>query len=266
VSPSNRCRVTGLRPTFGRVSRYGAMALSWSMDKIGPIARSVEDCAIVFDAMRGPDERDRTVTAYPFNYDARLDVKQLRVGYVKSAFAKERDNQVNDAETLRVLKALGIKLIPIELPDFPYDALTISLSAEAAAAFDELTRSNRDELLARQVKDAWPNAFRRARLIPAVEYIQANRIRTLAMQAMQDVLHTARIDVYLAPSFDDDLVRTNLTGHPAVVVPNGVTPQSTSSSITFTGQLYGEAKALAIAKAYQDATDFHLRVPQLSAN
>jgi Asp-tRNA(Asn)/Glu-tRNA(Gln) amidotransferase A subunit family amidase len=263
VSPSNRCRVTGLRPTFGRVSRYGAMALSWSMDKIGPICRSVEDCAIVFDAIRGVDGRDLTVTRYPFNYDARLDVTQLRVGYVKSAFATERDNQAHDAETLRVLKSLGIKLIPIELPDFPYEALTIILAAEAAAAFDELTRSNRDDLLARQVKDAWPNAFRRARLIPAVEYIQANRIRALAMQAMHDVLHAARIDVYLAPSFDDDLVRTNLTGHPAVAVPNGVTDQGQASSITFTGQLYGEATALAVAKAYQDATDFHRHHPDL---
>jgi Asp-tRNA(Asn)/Glu-tRNA(Gln) amidotransferase A subunit family amidase len=261
VSPSNRCRVTGLRPTFGRVSRYGAMALSWSMDKIGPICRSVEDCAIVFDAIRGLDGRDLTVTSYPFNYDANLDITPLCVGYVKSAFASERDNRSNDDETLRVLKSLGIKLIPIEPPDFPYEALTIILSAEAAAAFDELTRSNRDDLLARQVKDAWPNAFRRARLIPAVEYIQANRIRALAMQAMQAAMQ--RIDVYVAPSFDDDLTRTNLTGHPAVVVPNGVTAEGKSSSITFTGQLYGEAKTLAVAKVYQDATDFHQRHPDL---
>jgi Asp-tRNA(Asn)/Glu-tRNA(Gln) amidotransferase A subunit family amidase len=265
VSPSNRCRVTGLRPTFGRVSRYGAMALSWSMDKIGPMCRAVEDCAIVFDAMRGSDGRDLTVTDYPFNYDARSDVKQLRVGYVKSAFDKERENKANDGETLRVLKSLGIKLVLIELPDFPYDALNIILFAEAAAAFDELTRSNRDDRLARQVKDAWPNVFRRSRLIPAVEYVQANRVRVLAMQAMQQVLHS--VDVYVAPSFDEaDLTRTNLTGHPAVVVPNGVTGKGKSSSITFTGKLYGEAAALLLAKAYQEATDYHLRVPELSAN
>jgi Asp-tRNA(Asn)/Glu-tRNA(Gln) amidotransferase A subunit family amidase len=265
VSPSNRCRVTGLRPTFGRVSRYGAMALSWSMDKIGAMCRAVEDCAIVFDAIRGADGRDLTVTNYPFNYDARVDVKHLRVGYVKSAFDKERENKANDDETLRVLKALGIKLIPIELPEFPYDALTIILFAEAAAAFDELTRSNHDDLLARQVKDAWPNVFRRSRLIPAVEYVQANRIRTLAMQAMQQMMQ--KIDVYVAPSFDEaDLTRTNLTGHPAVVVPNGVTAQGHSSSITFTGRLYDEAAVLLVAKAYQDATEFHLRVPDLSTN
>lgn len=266
VSPANRCRVTGLRPTFGRVSRYGAMALSWSMDKIGPICRAAEDCAIVFDAIRGSDGRDLTVTDYAFNYDARLAVKQLRVGYVKSAFDKERENKANDDATLRVLKSLGIKLIPIESPEFPYDALTITLFAEAAAAFDELTRSNRDELLARQVKDAWPNVFRRSRLIPAVEYLQANRIRMLAMQAMRHMLDAARIDVYVAPSFDRDLICTNLTGHPAVVAPNGVTAKGLSSSITFTGRLYGEAAALSVAKAYQDATDFHLKVPDLSTN
>lgn len=262
VSPATRCRVTGLRPTFGRVSRYGAMALSWSMDKIGPLCRTVEDCAIVFDALRGPDGRDLTVTDYPFNYDAHLDVTQLRVGYVKTSFDKERENKANDDETRRVLKSLGIKLIPIELPDFPYEALTILLYAEAAAAFDEMTRSNRDDLLARQVKDAWPNVFRQSRLIPAVEYVQASRIRTLAMQAMQQVLQG--IDVYVVPSFDEsDLTRTNLTGHPAVVVPNGVTEQGHASSITFIGQLYGEAHALAVAKAYQDATDFHRRHPEL---
>ncbi|HTP10771.1 MAG TPA: amidase [Anaerolineae bacterium] len=265
VSPSNRCRVTGLRPTFGRVSRYGAMALSWSMDKIGPICRVVEDCAIVFAAICGSDGRDLTVTDYPFNYDTRVDVKQLRAGYLKSAFDKERENKANDDETLHVLKSLGIKLIPIELPEFPYDAMTIILFAEAAAAFDELTRSNRDDLLARQVKDAWPNVFRRSRLIPAVEYVQANRIRTLAMLAMQRVMQG--IDVYVAPSFGEaDLTRTNLTGHPAVVVPNGVTAKGHSSSITFTGQLYGEAAALSVAKAYQDATDYHLRIPNLTTN
>jgi Asp-tRNA(Asn)/Glu-tRNA(Gln) amidotransferase A subunit family amidase len=265
VSPSNRCRVTGLRPTFGRVSRYGAMALSWSMDKIGPMCRAAEDCAIVFDAIRGPDGRDLTVTEYPFNYDARLDVKRLRVGYLKNAFARKRENKANDDETLRVLKSLGFKLVPIELPKFPYEALTLILFAEAAAAFDELTRSNRDDLLARQVKEAWPNVFRRSRLIPAVEYVQANRVRTLAMQAMQQVMQN--IDVYVAPALDEaDLTRTNLTGHPAVVVPNGVTAKGHSSSITFTGKLYGEATALSAAEAYQDATDFHLRQPDLSTN
>lgn len=261
VSPSTRCRVTGLRPTFGRISRFGAMALSWTMDKLGPIARTVEDCAIIFDALRGPDGRDLTVTDYAFNYDARLDVRALRVGYVPRAFDQERDNKTNDDTSLAVLQSLGIRLIPIDLPALPVDVSAIVLVAEAAAAFDELTRSNRDDELARQVKDAWPNVFRHARLIPAVEYIQASRVRTQLMAAMRDRL--ADIDVYVAPSFDDNLILTNLTGHPAVVVPNGIDAKGHSSSLTFTGKLYGEAAALSLAKAYQDATKFHLRHPEL---
>lgn len=261
VSPSTRCRVTGLRPTFGRISRFGAMALSWTMDKLGPIARTVEDCAIIFDALRGPDGRDLTVTDYAFNYDARFDVRALRVGYVPRAFDQERDNKTNDDTSLAVLQSLGIRLIPIDLPALPVDVSAIVLVAEAAAAFDELTRSNRDDELARQVKDAWPNVFRHARLIPAVEYIQASRVRTQLMAAMRDRL--ADIDVYVAPSFDDNLILTNLTGHPAVVVPNGIDAKGHSSSLTFTGKLYGEAAALSLAKAYQDATKFHLRHPEL---
>ncbi|HEY4723234.1 MAG TPA: amidase, partial [Anaerolineae bacterium] len=262
VSPATRCRVTGLRPTFGRVSRYGAMALSWSMDKIGPMCRSVEDCAAVFDAIYGPDGQDLSVVDLPFNWDARIDATQLRLGYVKSAFEQERENRANDAQSLAVLKSLGFDLIPIALPELPIGALSLILNVEAAAAFDELTRSNRDDLLERQVKDAWPNVLRQSRLIPAVEYIQANRIRTLAMQAMAKLMND--IDVYVAPSFvGDNLLLTNLTGHPAVVVPNGVTEKGASSSITFTGKLYGEAAVLAVAKAYQDATDFHLQHPEM---
>lgn len=262
VSPCTQCRVTGLRPTFGRVSRYGAMALSWTMDKIGPIARAVEDCAIVFDALYGPDGRDATVTDYAFNYDAALDVRTLRVGYVKRAFEVERDNQVNDETSLAVLQSLGITLVPIDLPDLAVDKLGYLLMAEAAAAFDTLTRSGADDQLARQIKDAWPNVFRAARLIPAVEYVQANRLRTLAMQAMRDLM--TDVDVYVAPSFGNaNLMLTNLTGHPAVVVPNGVDAKGRSSSLTFTGRLYGEAATLSLAKAYQDATKFHLRHPEL---
>ncbi|MBI5566154.1 MAG: amidase [Chloroflexi bacterium] len=262
VSPCTRCRVTGLRPTFGRVSRFGVMALSWTMDKIGPIARSVEDCAIVFDAIYGPDDKDFTVTDYAFNYDATLEVKSLRVGYVTSAFEVERDNRVNDETSLAVLRSLGVNLIPIDLPDLPVDKLEHILMAEAAAAFDDLMRSNTDDQLARQVADAWPNVFRASRLIPAVEYVQANRLRILAMRAMRDLMDT--IDVYVAPSFhNSNLMLTNLTGHPAVVVPNGVDAKGNSSSITFTGRLYGEAAALSVAKAYQDATRFHQRQPTL---
>jgi Asp-tRNA(Asn)/Glu-tRNA(Gln) amidotransferase A subunit family amidase len=266
VSPSTRCGTTGLRPTFGRVSRHGAMALSWSMDKIGPICRSVEDCALVFDAICGPDGHDLSVVDAPFNWDASLDVKALRVGYVDSAFAEEREEQEEwrqfDLMTLDKLRSLGIELVPIELPDLPIESLSFVLNAEAAAAFDDLTRSNRDDLMVRQVRNAWPNVFRQARLIPAVEYINANRVRTLAMQAMAEIM--SKIDVYIAPSFvGSNLLLTNLTGHPSVVLPNGFREDGTPTSITFMGDLFAEARALAVARAYQEASDFHLRHPTL---
>jgi Asp-tRNA(Asn)/Glu-tRNA(Gln) amidotransferase A subunit family amidase len=266
VSPCTQCRVTGLRPTFGRISRHGAMSLSWTMDKIGPIARTVEDCALVFDAIYGPDGSDLTVTDYPFNWNPDLKINDLRIGYVKSAFEAEYDRKAQDELTLDVLRSLGLNLIPVSLPDYSaqtYEAVTIMLEVEAAAYFDDLTRSNRDDLLTRQIKDAWPNVFRQARLIPAVEYIQASRIRTRMMQDMAALMET--IDVYVAPSFGGhSLILTNLTGHPAVVVPNGVTEKGGSSSITFTGRLYGEAAALSVAKTYQDATDFHRQHPVIN--
>ena len=266
VSPCTVCGVTGLRPTFGRVSRYGAMALSWTMDKIGPICRSVEDCALVFNAIYGPDGKDSTVVDLPFNWDAGRGIKDLKIGYIKSAFEQERDDKesrANDEATLEVLRRLGLDLIPIELPDYPVDAIAFILSVEAAAAFDELTRSGRDDLLVRQIKNAWPNRFREARLIPAVEYIQANRLRTLVIKAMHELM--SDIDVYVAPSWvGNNLLLTNLTGHPAVVLPNGFNKKQEPTSITFNGKLYGESEALAVAKAYQDATAFHLKHPVLS--
>ena len=265
ISPSTVCGATGLRPTFGRVSRYGAMALSWSMDKIGPICREVEDCALVFNTIYGSDDRDRTVLDLPFNWDADREIKGLKIGYVKSAFEKDREDKqwkANDEATLDVLRSLDLDLIPIELPDYPIEAMELILNVEAAAAFDELTLSNRDDLLVRQIKDAWPNRFREARLVPAVEYIQANRLRTLLMKAMQEQM--SDIDVYVSPSWvGRNLLLTNLTGHPAVVVPNGFRKKRTPSSITFVGQLYGEDLVLAVAKAYQDATSFHLKHPIL---
>jgi Asp-tRNA(Asn)/Glu-tRNA(Gln) amidotransferase A subunit family amidase len=265
VSPCTVCGATGLRPTFGRVSRYGAMALSWTMDKIGPICRSVEDCALVFDAIYGPDGKDSTVVDLPFNWNAGRGVKGLKVGYIKSAFEQERKDKeakAHDQATLEVLRHLGLDLIPIELPDYPVDVMAFILGVEAAAAFDELTRSGRDDLLVRQIQNAWPNRFREARLIPAVEYIQANRLRTLVIKAMHELM--SDIDVYVAPSWEgDNLLLTNLTGHPAVVLPNGFNKEQEPTSITFTGKLYGESEVLAVAKAYQDVTGFHLKHPVL---
>lgn len=267
VSPSTRCGVTGLRPTFGRVSRHGAMALSWSMDKIGPMCRSVEDCAVVFNAIYGPDGLDDSVIELPFNWNPNVDIRKLRIGYVKSAFEEDRENkrwESNDEASLETFRSLGVKLIPIELPDYPIDAMSFILSAEAAAAFDELTRSNRDDLLVRQIQNAWPNVFRQARMIPAVEYIQANRVRTKVMQAMAELM--SDIDVYIVPSFvGSNLLLTNLTGHPCVVVPNGFTEEGSPTSISFVGKLFGEAETLAVAKAYQDATNFHLQHPKLGS-
>jgi Asp-tRNA(Asn)/Glu-tRNA(Gln) amidotransferase A subunit family amidase len=259
VSPSTRCGVTGLRPTYGRVSRAGAMALSWSMDKIGPICRTVEDCALVFDAISGPDGIDQTVVDLPFNYNPNVKLGQLRIGYLKDAFEKDTVNVANNEAVLAKLRELGAELIPVELPDHPVSNLSFILSAEAAAAFDELTRSGKDDLMVRQIKNAWPNVFRTSRFIPAVEYIQANRVRYLVIQAMAKMM--ADIDVYVAPSFGSNLLLTNLTGHPCVVVPNGFDKKGGPTSISFIGRLYDEATTLAVAKTYQDATDFHRRHP-----
>ncbi len=260
VSPSTRCGVTGLRPTFGRVSRTGAMALSWSMDKLGPLCRTVDDCAIVFGAIRGPDGLDQTVVDLPFNYNYQMDLNSLRIGYVKEAFEEDRPGKANDQAVLEALKELGAELMPIELPDYPIEDLAFILSAAAAAAFDELTRSGRDDLLVRQIRRAWPNSFRASRFIPAVEYIQANRARQQIIQELERIL--SEIDVYVCPSFGgDNLLLTNLTGHPCVVLPNGFNEQGSPTSITFTGQLYDEATLLAVARAYQEATGWHLRHP-----
>lgn len=260
VSPGTRCGVTGLRPTYGRVSRTGAMALSWSMDKIGPIARTVEDCAMVFDAIAGPDGRDQTLIDAPFNYDASLPLSRIRIGYLKVDFDSLRGNKANSEAALNDLRKLGATLIPVSLPRRSTDELSLILSAEAAAAFDDLTRSNRDDLLVRQIKNAWPNVFRASRFIPAVEYLQANRVRYQLVQDMASLLKD--IDVYVAPSFEgDNLLLTNLTGHPCVVLPNGFSERGTPTSITFVGRLFGEATLLAAARAYQEATEHHRKHP-----
>ena len=259
VSPASRNRISGLRPTYGRVSRTGAMALSWSMDKIGPLCRSTEDCAIVFNAILGPDGQDQTLHDLPFNYRSDFDVRQLRLGYLKSEF--ENADSVSQPflqAALDNFSEMGYELIPIELPDLPVWDLSIILGAEAAAAFDALTRSNDDDLLVRQIKNAWPNEFRTSRFIPAVEYINANRIRYLWIQEMAALFET--VDAYISPSFGENLLITNLTGHPCVVVPNGAAEQS----ISFTGNLFDEATILALAKLYQQATGFHKLHPDLS--
>jgi Asp-tRNA(Asn)/Glu-tRNA(Gln) amidotransferase A subunit family amidase len=262
VSPSTVCGTTGLRPTYGRVSRTGAMALSWSMDKIGPICRSAEDLAIVFSAITGLDKSDQTLYDVPFNYKPDINLEGMKIGYLKKDFDKQYDFHSNDSISLAKLKELGVELVPIDLPDYPVNDLAIMLSAEAGAAFDELTRSNKDDLLVRQIKNAWPNSFRASRFIPAVEYINASRVRTLLIQEMQKLMST--IDLYVAPSWEgDNNLLTNLTGHPCVVLPNGFSDNGTPTSITFIGRLFEEGKLIAFAKLYQDATDFHKKHPQM---
>ncbi|MFL5603641.1 MAG: amidase [Gemmatimonadaceae bacterium] len=272
-SPSTRCGTTGLRPTFGRVPRTGAMALSWTMDKLGPICRSVEDCAIVLDAIYGPDGQDNTVVPASYHWNAQLSPKTLRIGYVKSAFDTPLTDPADPKRTLHatkkfddaaldVFRRLGIKLIPVDLPDVPYDAMRIILTAEAAAAFDELTRSDRDKELVQQGKFDWPNTFRTARFIPAVDYVNANRLRSIAIQKWDDLMRS--VDVIVTPTGAanlSQLVATNLTGHPAVILPNGFRDDGTPVSLTFLGGLFEEGKLLAVARAYQEATAFHLKHP-----
>jgi Asp-tRNA(Asn)/Glu-tRNA(Gln) amidotransferase A subunit family amidase len=264
VSPSTVCGTTGLRPTYGRVSRTGAMALSWSMDKIGAICRTVEDCALVFNAIYGPDGIDQTLYDAPFNYAPSIDLKKLRIGYLKADFdsVKNADERANNEASFAVLRKLGATLIPVELPKFPVNDLTIILNAEAAAAFDDLTRSGRDSLMVRQIKNAWPNSFRSSRFIPAVEYLQANRVRFLLIQEMAKLMK--HVDVIVAPPNEgDNSIVTNLTGHPCVVLPNGFVKAGTPTSITFLGKLFDEATLLAVAKKYQDVTAYHTLHPQL---
>jgi Asp-tRNA(Asn)/Glu-tRNA(Gln) amidotransferase A subunit family amidase len=296
-SPSTRCGCTGLRPTFGFVPRTGAMALSWTMDKIGPICRAVEDCAIVMSAIYGQDGHDLSVQPAAFNWDANYNWKTLRVGYIKTAFdvptlpanasegqKRNLERRVYDAKyattALDELRNMGVKLILVEIPDFPFGAIVPVLEAEAAAAFDDLTRSGRDKLLTGQLPFDWPNQFRIARFYSAVDYIQAMRARTLAIAAMEKLF--AEVDVIVTPSQGNQLQATNLTGHPAVIIPNGIrgdgAPKSeneedgalnnaggpgTPVSLTFLGALYSDARLAAFARAYQDATSFHLQHPKL---
>jgi Asp-tRNA(Asn)/Glu-tRNA(Gln) amidotransferase A subunit family amidase len=285
VSPSTRCGVTGLRPTFGRVSRHGVMALSWSMDKIGPMCRSAEDCALVFRELHGSDGLDPSAVDAPFAWPATRPATELRIGYVPELFedpdepdtadmSQEEAGQtraewrnslewrVFDRRTLDELRDLGFGLIPVTLPsEYSIRPLGIILTAEASTAFDELTRTGRDDLLVRQIENAWPNEFRQGQLIPAVEYIRANRIRSLLMRDMDAAL--ADVDVLVTPSFGgDQLLLTNLTGHPATCLPNGFrSADGTPTSITFVGRLFGETDVLSVASAWQEATGYHCRRP-----
>jgi Asp-tRNA(Asn)/Glu-tRNA(Gln) amidotransferase A subunit family amidase len=272
ISPSSRCGVTGLRPTFGRVSRHGAMALSWTMDKIGPMCRTAEDCAIVLSAINGADGKDASLIDVPFNWDATADVRKLRVGYLKSLIegeiredperperaARAREQRKFNAAALDVIRSLGVELKPIELPELPSNEIGFILSTESAAAFDDLTRSDRLEMMSEPPeRSSWVNSFRLHRFVPAVEYIQANRVRFRIMQDFDKFF--SDMDLFIG----SNLGLTNLTGHPEICLPHGFDSGGQPTNLRFTGKLFGEQEILLLAHAYQSKTTHHLKHPGL---
>lgn len=252
ITPSRLCGNSSLRPTFGRVSRHGCMSLCWSMDKIGPLCRSIEDCALVFGAIHGADGLDPAAVDRPFHWPWQGNLRALRVGYI------ENERTPRERTELQVLKELGVRLVPIQLPSkLPVGALRLILTTEAAASFDHLTRQGVKEGL-----NSWPQLFQEGQFVPAIEYLRANRLRRMLMEEMRKVFD--QVDVYVG---GNDLLITNLTGHPSIVLPNGFRKNGEVEvpfSITFTGRLYGESELLALGHAYQQATGWHLRRPDLS--
>jgi Asp-tRNA(Asn)/Glu-tRNA(Gln) amidotransferase A subunit family amidase len=266
VSPSTRNGVTGLRPTYGRVSKHGAMALSWSMDKIGPISRSALDNGIVLSIINGVDVKDASSIAAAFNYSSTKDVKSLRVGYFKSFFEGNRPGQENDRQVLELLRSKGIELHPLEL-EISMDAgpMVMMLMVEGAASFDELTRLNMDDQLVAQGKNAWPNGFRAARFIPAVEYVQLARQRSVLIEEMYELMKG--YDVIVTPSFGGSQLQvTNLTGSPALCIPNGFNAQGNPTSITLLANLFEEDKLVLLGDFLQKNSDWQAKRPPLFDN
>lgn len=274
VSPSTRCGVTGLRPTYGRVSRYGAMGLSWTMDKIGPICRSVEDTALVLNAMYGPDGHDVTTIDAPFDWNPALPLSSLKIGYLKAEFERtggfggQQQNAEQAAarkkiydDALEALRKAGAKLEAAELPQMNAQPLGIILTAEAATAFDDITRDGRVAQLSGQANNDWPSTFRSARTIPAVEYIRAMRERTLLQEHFDAFMKDW--DVLIVPTGTQTLQITNLTGHPQVAVPCGFLNGNNPQSILFTGRLYEEGAPLRVAYAFEQATEWHKMHPKV---
>ncbi|RTL49985.1 MAG: amidase [Sphingobacteriales bacterium] len=267
VSPSSTCGVTGLRPTFGSISRTGAMTLSWSLDKIGPICRSANDAAIVFNAIHGTDGIDESAVNRPFNYTPNKPIQAYKIAYAKNYFDKITDTSRNEWKVLQTFKKMGVQLIPVNFPDsgvYNVNSMSIVIGAECAAAFDAFTRSNLDDEMTRQSRYDWPNQFREARLIPAVEYINANRHRYLLMQKVNALLQ--QYDAVICPTHGsgNQLAITNLTGNPVVCVPTGFDKRfHLPTSITFIGNLYDEGALLRIAEAYQQATPWNKTYPKL---
>ncbi len=259
LTPSRICGVTGLRPTFGRVSRHGAMSLCWTLDKIGPICRTSEDAMLVLQAIQGPDSLDPTVHPRPLAWSPAAPLSTLRAGFVPEDFDKLSGDRKAVAEAaLSALRKAGLQLQPVTLPEFPVSSLLVILNAEAAAAFDDITRDGRAETLTGQRDSDWPNSFRSSRLIPAVEYIRAMRARTLLMRQMDELM--SRWDVLVTPSNSRLLTITNFTGHPQITVPSGFV-NGEPEAIHFTGPLFEEGKIALAARAFQRATNWHLQTP-----
>ncbi len=258
VSPSTTCGATGLRPTFGSISRTGAMALSYSLDKVGPICRSAADAAIVFNYLHGTDGKDLSAVNMPFNYTPEKPIKQLKIAYAKNYFDRIKDTTRNEWKALDVFKKMGVELIPVNFPDsgvYQFNIMDVIIGVECAAQFDELTRYNIDDELTRQTKNDWPNQFRTARFVPAVEYINAQRHRYLLMQKVNEVMQ--QYDAIICPSRGDgnQSAITNLTGNPVVCVPSGFDKRfNLPTGISFVGKLFDEATLLNIADAYQKAS------------
>ncbi|MEO7317197.1 MAG: amidase, partial [Ginsengibacter sp.] len=279
ISPSNACGATGLRPTFGSISRSGAMTLSWTLDKTGPICRSAEDAAIVFNYLHGNDQTlstnnktgnidniqdgaDASAVNMPFNYKEKIDLSKMKIAYARNYFNK-RDTIGNENAVLEAFKKAGAKLMPINFPDsgvYHFNMMSIVIGAESSAAFDDFSRTGLDDKMTHQDKDAWPNYFRAARFIPATEYLNANRHRYVLMQEVNKVIE--QYDVIICPTWGGSQVAiTNLTGHPAVIFPTGFDKNKMPTTITLIGKLYDEATLLAIAKVYQDATGWNKMHP-----
>ena len=257
VSPSHTCGATGLRPTFGSISRTGAMTLSWSLDKVGPICRSAEDAATVFSCIHGTDGKDASAVNAAFNYSPSADVKKLKIGYAKNLFDK-LDTSAQDWKVLQQLKQAGINLIGMNFPDsesYQYDMIGIVIGSEAAAAFDAFTRLNIDDQMTRQTRGDWPNYFRQARTIPAVEYINTNRHRVTLMEKTIEAMKD--FDVVITPTFGGrQLAITNLTGQPALCMPTGFTKTGLPTSITFLANHFREEELLSFGKFFQSITSY----------
>jgi Asp-tRNA(Asn)/Glu-tRNA(Gln) amidotransferase A subunit family amidase len=287
ISPSAVNGVVGLRPTYGRVSRHGAMALSWTMDKIGPMCRSVEDCALVFNAIYGPDGRDDSVIDAPFEWHPDIPLSKLRIGYVKTEFEPQlpdgRGGGRGDAggrgrggltpeqqraqeegrlkilnEVLDVYRKAGAAIQPIDVPGLDITAaLNFILSVEAAAAFDDLTRSKD---IGDKSLNTWPNTFRTSRYVPAVEYIRAQRARAVVIREMEKLM--SQYDAFISPTSSRSLSLTNLTGHPAIALRAGFLEDS-PVDFMITGRLYDEGTLMRVALAHEQATKWHERIPNL---